>query len=271
MMFMEPVCLMERIEHHIESIPTLESSRMRIFHVLQDEETPIESIEQVISSDPAMAAKVIKLANSAFYRHADRHVGIQQALRTIGLDMVKCIALSMAVMETFGNEVSLMKALWKHSHAVAIVSGMLGASKPEKECLFTGGLLHDLGRMVLVSRVPNDYIPICDFSGYWPDPALERDIFSLDHCAIGAMVATRWHFPPEVIQIIRSHHEPCGRLSALVGLTDQVIAQHERGLISDELECEDRMIKCIGLDYKNLVNTIRDRYRTNTAVFENLG
>lgn len=262
---------MEKIENHIESIPTLESSRMRIFHVLQDEGTPIESIEQAISSDPAIAAKVIKLANSAFYRHADRHVGIQQALRTIGLDMVKCIALSMAVMETFGNEIYLMKTLWKHSYAVALVSGLLGVSKSEKECLFTGGLLHDLGRMVLVCRVPNEYIPVCDFSGYWPDPALERDIFALDHCAIGAMVATRWHFPPEIIRIISGHHEPSDRLTALVGLTDQVIGQHERGFISDEIECDDLIKKYIGPDYKNLVNTIRERYRTNTAVFENLG
>jgi len=268
---MEPVCLMEKIEHHVESIPTLEMSRMRIFHVLQDEETSIESIERVVSSDPAMTAKVLKLANSSFYRHADRHVGIQQALRTIGLDMVKCIALSMAVMETFGNEICLMKGLWKHSHAVAFVSGLLGVSKPEKECLFTGGLLHDLGRMVLLSKVSDEYVPLCDFSGYWPDPALERDIFGLDHCSIGAMVATRWHFPPDVIRIISSHHDPSDRLSALVGLTDQVIAQHERGFISEELEGEDLIRKCIGAEYKGLVNTIRERYRTNTAIFENLG
>jgi HD-like signal output (HDOD) protein len=74
---------MEKIERQIECIPTLESSRMRLFNVLQGEGSSMENIEQVISSDPAMAAKVIKLANSSFYRHADRHVGIQQALRTL--------------------------------------------------------------------------------------------------------------------------------------------------------------------------------------------
>lgn len=271
MLFMEPVCLMEKIEHHLESIPTLESTRMRIFQVLQDEETSIESVEQVVSSDPAMAAKVIKLANSAFYRHADRHVGIQQALRTIGLDMVKCIALSMAVMESFGNETSSMKGLWRHSHAVALVSGLLGRTRPEKEGLFTGGLLHDLGRMVLVCRVPDEYLPLYDFSGYWPDPVLERDSFSMDHCAIGEMVARRWHFPPEVIQIIRHHHEPVNRITALVGLTDQVVAQHERGVLSGDFEREDLFLGHLGPEYKELVNTIRDRYRTNTAIVENMG
>ncbi len=268
---MEPVCLMHSIERHIESIPTLESSRMRIFRVLQDEETPIEHIEQVISSDPAMAAKVIKLANSAFYRHAGGYAGIPQALRTIGMDMVKCIALSMAVMETFSNETFSMKALWRHSYAVALVSGSLGRTRQEKEGLFTGGLLHDLGRMVLVCRAPAEYLPLYEFGGYWPDPALERDVFSLDHCVVGKKVATRWHFPEEVTGIIRNHHEPENLLQGLVGLTDQVIAQHERGLLSEELEHEDRIRTCVGPGYKELVNTIRQRYRTNTTVLENLG
>jgi HD-like signal output (HDOD) protein len=75
---------MHSIERHIESIPTLESSRMRIFRVLQDEETPIEHIEQVISSDPAMAAKVIKLAYSAF-TVTQGLCGHTPALRTIGM------------------------------------------------------------------------------------------------------------------------------------------------------------------------------------------
>ncbi len=268
---MEQSYLMEKIEQHIESIPTLESSRMKLFHVLQEEDSSLESIEQVVSSDPAMAAKVIKLANSSFYRHAEKHVGIQQALRTIGIDMVKCIALSMAVMETFGNETPSMKQLWRHSYAVAFISGLLGRSKTEKECLFTGGLLHDIGRMVLVCKAPDQYLPLCEFSGCWPDLTLEKDVFSMDHTIIGEIVAQRWHFPPEVISVIRNHHEPVNRTSALVYLTDQVTIQHERGLMSEDIEQEALIRSLLGDEYKDLVNTVRQRYRTNTSIFENLG
>ncbi|HVN71641.1 MAG TPA: HDOD domain-containing protein [Desulfomonilia bacterium] len=262
---------MEKIEKHIESIPTLESSRMRLFNVLQEEDSSIESIEQVVSSDPAMVAKVIKLANSSFYRHTERHVGIQQALRTVGLDMVKCIALSMAVMETFGNETPSMKELWKHSYAVAFISGMLGCSKPEKECLFTGGLLHDLGRMVLICKAPDQYLPLCEFSGNWPDLTLENDVFSLDHTIIGEMIGLRWHFPPEVISVIRHHHEPVCRMSALVYLTDKVTMQKEGDSSAEDLASEATIKGYLGDEYKDLVNTIRQRYRTNKAVFENMG
>lgn len=262
---------MDRIEQHIESIPTLESSRMKLFSVLQEEESSIETIEQVISSDPAMAAKVIKLANSSFYRHADRHVGIAQALRTIGLDMVKIIALSMAVMEAFGNQTPSMKRLWSHSYAVAFIAGLMGSSKAEKECLFTGGLLHDLGRMVLICKTPDQYLPLCEFSGTWPDLALESDVFAVDHTKIGEMIARRWHFPPEVISLIRHHHEPVSHATALVHLTDQVVMQQEKGLITDDFEQDSRIRNYLGDDYKELVNTIRQRYRTNESVFENLG
>jgi len=244
---MEQACLIEKIEKHIESI------------------------EHVVSSDPAMVAKVIKLANSSFYRHTERHVGIQQSLRTIGLDMVKCIALSMAVMETFGNETPSMKELWKHSYAVAFISGMLGCSKPEKECLFTGGLLHDIGRMVLICKAPDQYLPMCEFSGNWPDLILERDVFSLDHTIIGEMIALRWHFPPEVISVIRHHHEPVCRMSALVYLTDKVTQEKEEQQPAEDLKDGASIKGYLGAEYKDLVNTIRQRYRTNKAIFENLG
>jgi putative nucleotidyltransferase with HDIG domain len=185
--------------------------------------------------------------------------------------MVKIIALSMAVMETFGNQTPSMKKLWAHSYAVAFISGILGDSKVEKECLFTGGLLHDLGRMVLICKTPEHYLPLCEFSGCWPDEALERDVFAMDHTQIGEMIARRWHFPPEVIGLIRHHHKPASHASALVHLTDQVVMQYEKGLISEDFE-QDALIRgYLGDEYKDLVNTIRQRYRTNTSVFENLG
>jgi len=268
---MESDCNMELIEHQIENIPTLETSRMRLFNALQEESTTIETIERIVASDIAMAAKVIKLANSSFYRHTGKHVGIQQALITIGLDMVKCIALSMAVMDTFGNDSAIVRSLWKHSYAVGLVTGLLGSSKIEKECLFTGGLLHDLGRMVLLWKAPKEYIPLFEFEGYWPDLSLERDVFSLDHTLVGEMVAKRWHFPPEVARIIRYHHEPLDHLSAIVYLTDQVASQEERGGCSQEFEHDGLLREYLGEAYKELVNTIQHRYRTNTAIVENLG
>jgi putative nucleotidyltransferase with HDIG domain len=268
---MESVCLIESIGHHIESIPTLESSRMRLFKILQEESSTLENIQDVVSSDPAMAAKVMRLANSSFYRHSENPVGILQALMTIGLDMVKCIALSMSIMEAFGRETALAKSLWRHSYLVGLIARLFGGSRSEKECLFTGGLLHDLGRMVLLCKVPEEYVPLYEFDGYWPDTNLEKDIFSMDHSAIGGMVAERWHFPPDVIRIITHHHEPVDNLSALVYLTDQIVSQKERGITGNELKHTGLLSSYLGEQYKELVNIIQQRYTTSSVIVENLG
>lgn len=268
---MEAVCLKERIGQHIESIPTLESSRMRLFMALQEESSTLEDIEGIVSSDPAMAAKIMRLANSSFYRHSENHVGIQKSLMTIGLDMVKCIALSMSIMDAFCSDTPMVRSLWRHSYSVGLITKVLGKTKFEKDCLFTGGLLHDLGRIVLLCMVPDEYAPLYEFGGYWPDNAVEEDVFSMNHAVIGGMVAEQWHFPPDVTRIIRYHHDPVDNLSALVCLTDQVISFNERGSEMKDMENIGLLISYLGEDYKELVNTIQQRYTTSSVIIENLG
>jgi len=268
---MESVCLKDRIGRHIESIPTLESSRMRLFTALQEESSTLEDIEGIVSSDPAMAAKIMRLANSSFYRHSESHMGIQKSLMTIGLDMVKCIALSMSIMDAFGSETSMVRALWRHSYSVGLIARVLGKTKFEKDCLFTGGLLHDLGRIVLLCKAPDEYAPLYELEGYWPGNTVEEDVFAMNHALIGGMVAEQWHFPPEVVRIIRHHHDPVDYLSALVCLTDQVISLKERGCETAEPENIDLFISYLGDNYKELVNTIQQRYTTSSVIIENLG
>jgi putative nucleotidyltransferase with HDIG domain len=267
---MEPVRLKERIEQHIESIPTLESSRMRLFTALQEETSTLEDIEDIVSSDPAMAAKIMRLANSSFYRHSENHAGIQKSLMTIGLDMVKCIALSMSIMDAFGTETLMLRSLWRHSYSVGLIARALGKTKYEKDRLFTGGLLHDLGRIVLLCKLPEEYVPLYDLDGYWPDNTVEENVFAVNHALIGGMVAEQWHFPPEVIRIIRYHHEPVDYLSALVCLTDQVISCKEREGEVKEPEKAGLLISYLGEEYKELVNAVQQRYTTSSAIIENL-
>ena len=258
------------IEKNIENIPTLESSKMRLFNILQDENTNAEQVERVLSSDPAMAAKVIKLANSPFYRHSQQTLGIHQSLLTIGLDMVKCIVLSMAVMESFGTNRKQAVQLWQHSYATALMALSLSTDAREKECLFTGALLHDLGRMVLLFKVPDAYIQLFDVEGYWPDTDLEQDVFMTDHTIIGEAVANRWHFPPEIVSVIRHHHAPRDRVSALVFLINHMILKLERGLSPDVSEHSHLLAKFLGKGYNDLVNIIMRRYKINTVIIENL-
>jgi putative nucleotidyltransferase with HDIG domain len=258
------------LSRHMESIPTLEASRMRLFEVLQDEETDLERLEGVISADPAMTSKIIKLANSPFYRHAKGAIGIHQSLLTIGMDMVKCITLSMAVISSLKTESKYARPLWAHSYATALIALSLSRDRTEKDHLFTGALLHDLGRMVFLFKSPETYVPLIEFEGNWPDEDLERQVFSTDHTALGEAVARLWNFPEAVVEIIRNHHRPVNRTSAMVYLINHVICRHELGMEGSDSRCEDLLSSYLGEMYKDLVNTILQRYKINHVIIENL-
>lgn len=258
------------IEKNIENIPTLESSKMRLFNILQEENTNVEQVEKVLSSDPAMIAKIIKLANSPFYRHSQQTLGIHQSLLTIGLDMIKCIVLSMAVMESFGSNTRLAVHLWRHSYEAALLTLSLAMDSREKECFFTGALLHDLGRMVLLFKAPDAYIPLFDSEGNRPDICMEQDVFLTDHTIIGEAVAKKWHFPPDIIGVIRNHHAPEDRASAVIFLINNVILKLERDLPPDVSEHAHLLANFFGKRYNDLVNTITQRYKMNAVLIENL-
>lgn len=259
-----------RIEKHIEEIPTLEASRARLFKVLQDEDADLDKLESVVSSDPAMAAKIVKLANSPFYRHSGVPFGIHQSLLTVGLDMVKCITLSLAVIDSLRCESKYAKSLWSHSYSTALVALSLSRDKAEKDCLFTGALLHDLGRMIFLSKAPDAYIPLVEFEGGWPEIDLENKVFSTDHTLLGETVSRKWNFPEEITGIIRHHHHPVDRNSAIVSLINHVICRYEKGEMDEEGDESQLMHSYLGDMYKDLVNTIVQRYKMNNVIVENL-
>ncbi|HQP32219.1 MAG TPA: HDOD domain-containing protein, partial [Deltaproteobacteria bacterium] len=210
-----------------DDLPTLRSSKLRLFSILEDENADIRDVERIIESDPAMSAKMVRLANSAFYRHAKPSRTIHDAIVTIGFDMVRCIALSMSVMQTFNSKDTVAQSLWRHSSAVALTALGMGKTRDERGCLFSGGLLHDLGRVVLIWKEPTTYATL--FKHTWPDLEQERTVFETDHTRLGEEVAQRWHFPADVIDVIRHHHAPTSRPSAVVCLVDLIVHQEENG------------------------------------------
>jgi putative nucleotidyltransferase with HDIG domain len=269
-MSMDSANLQNCLGNHIEGIPTLEASKMRLFDVLQEDDTDIERLEGIISADPAMAAKIVKIANSPFYRHAKGAIGIHQSLLTIGMDMVKCIALSMAVIGSLKSESRHASRLWAHSYATALIALSLSRDKTEKDTLFTGALLHDLGRMVFLFKSPGIYIPLIEFEGFWPDADAEREVFSVDHTLLGEAVARHWNFPEGVAEIIRNHHKPVSRSSAMMYLINHVVCRQEREGEGRESPDEEILCSYLGEMYKDLVNTILQRYKINNVIIENL-
>ena len=124
--------------------------------------------------------------------------------------------------------------------------------------------------MVFLFREPESYVPLIEFDGSWPDIHLENDVFSIDHTMLGEAVAKKWHFPEEVTMIIRNHHAPVNRTSALVCLINNIICGKDLDDKTAEIPCSRLMERYLGDAHKDLVNTILQRYKINKIIIENL-
>jgi len=257
-----------RLDRNLDDLPTLKSSKLRLLSILEDDNVDIKDVEQVIATDPAMAAKMVRLANSAFYRHTKQAQNIHDAIMTIGFDMVRCISLSMSVMQTFSSNQKIARDLWRHSFAVGLTATAVGANRDERGTFFSGGLLHDLGRVVLVWKEPVAYTRL--FQDGWPDLKQEQEVFEMDHTAIGEYVAERWHFPPEVIEIIKYHHAPMNRATSIISLVDFIVHRQENGQRTGAPIETLAIEKYLGKPYAVLLEEVETVYKQNSAQIEGL-
>jgi len=256
------------LDRNLDDLPTLKSSKLRLLSILEDDNGDIKDVEQVIATDPAMAAKMVRLANSAFYRHTKQAQNIHDAIMTIGFDMVRCISLSMSVMQTFSSNQKIARDLWRHSFAVGLTATAVGTNRDERGTFFSGGLLHDLGRVVLIWKEPLSYTRL--FQDGWPDLTQEQEAFAMDHTAIGEFVAQRWHFPSDVIEIIKYHHAPMNRSTSIISLVDYIVHQQENGQRTGAPIDEAAIEKHLGNSYAVLLEEVEAIYRQNAAQIEGL-
>jgi putative nucleotidyltransferase with HDIG domain len=180
----------------------------KILSLFQDESASTEDLCTLISYDPAMAERVLKVANSAFFAHSGQIKDIHQAVLFLGLDRIKAIALGMTVMNILPSPGSFhVENLWLHSYEVAFLSSALSnhiAVTQPQEC-FLSGLLHDIGRIVLYSMDQRRFHQI-----ETTDSMLEQEtaLFGCTHAEAGAWFSEEISLPFSIVTTIKHHHKP---------------------------------------------------------------
>ncbi len=202
----------------IKDIPTVPVVLTKILDLVEDQNSTIKDLEQAILSDQSITAKVLRLANSAFYGFPRKITTISKAVILIGFNSVKNIAIGVSVFEAFnrgrGQAAKEIEACWAHAVEVAYGAKMLAARDGYgmAEEAFVGGLLHDIGKVVLIYCDYEKYRPILEKGAEEPGPdsylAAERLLLGTTHAAIGNILATHWQLPEALISCIRSHHRP---------------------------------------------------------------
>ncbi|MBK7875440.1 MAG: HDOD domain-containing protein [Planctomycetes bacterium] len=198
------------------TIPTLPAVVQKVQHLLEDPNTGAKELGDVVASDAPLAAKVLKIANSAYYGLRERCLAPQHATAVLGVRVLRNVVTQAAVIGKYdhlkGSSFDL-NALWKHSILVAQACSFLG-----KRCraaiglsgdeLYVCGLLHDLGQVVLLDCMKQDYIDVVDFARERNLPlyAAEIERLGFGHTDVGHVVAQQWGLPPQIGNAILLHH-----------------------------------------------------------------
>jgi putative nucleotidyltransferase with HDIG domain len=165
-----------------------------------------------------MTARVLRLANSAFYGFARRIGSITEAVILLGFKAIRGIVLAAAVSDIMNRNIdgyALPKGeLWRHSQAVAIAARVIAKKVKfaNMDLAFTAGLMHDIGKIILDQAMQESYQEVVDLVDQEEITFLEAEnaILGFDHALIGGKVVEKWRFPPELVDAITYHHSPEG-------------------------------------------------------------
>ena len=213
------------IAENLESLPTLPSIVYELSQVIGDPMSSTSDVEKIMANDPSMTAKVLKLANSAYYAIPGGVSSLQRAIAYIGYDAIHQLVLSASIMKALGAKASVnfdTKEFWKHCLGVAMAAETTAKFVHHRapSDLFTCGLVHDIGKVALFILTPDGFAETVNLakSQHISFTEAEDRLGSPAHGMIGKELAIRWRLPT-VFQAVTLHHhtkdlEGRGSLSA---------------------------------------------------------
>lgn len=180
---------------------------------LEDDESNPGIIAEIIGQDISLTARVLRVANSAFYKRQLEVKTIDEAVAVLGTRAVKALSLSVSLFDVAYSKSSSrlidLKEFWRHNLEVAVISSLLAekVSGCQPEEAFACGMLHDLGILFLIQEFPKDYSKVLkskDGDGFLEDA--EREVFGLTHSEIGAKIVATWNLPGIFGDSVANHH-----------------------------------------------------------------
>jgi putative nucleotidyltransferase with HDIG domain len=202
----------------IKDLVTLPEVAMRIARMVNDPNSSAADIGREISNDPALTARLLRIANSPAFGQDGKIATISRAITLLGVRQVRDLTVGLTAIRTFdgiGNELVTMASFWRHSILCAVAAGHVAerrAGARGGDSPFVAGLLHDIGQLVLFSRVPElarrallMSVDAVDDLGLY---LCERSVLGFDHGAVGAALAQNWGLPLSLQECIEFHHEP---------------------------------------------------------------
>jgi putative nucleotidyltransferase with HDIG domain len=204
----------KKLETVIHFIPPVPVVIVELLKALDDENTNMNVISRIIAKDPAMSMNVLKVANSAFYRLTNKVATVDHAVRMLGVKELGMICVSCGAYQALkppaGTQTFDLEEFWRHSVATGVIArkicGELAVG--DRNAIYFGGLLHDIGKVVLDRFAHELYRIVIQVTHEECLPMIdaEKRIIGESHDAIGGLIMERWRFPSTLADVARYHH-----------------------------------------------------------------
>jgi putative nucleotidyltransferase with HDIG domain len=199
----------------VKAFPSMPVTGVKMLRMLENPDTTVDEIEDVLRHDPGLTANVLKLSNSAYFGIPSKIGSVRQAILLLGFKRLVQLVIASCVSSVMDKSVPGYDIpsgdLWRHSIAVSIAAEALVKDKKniDVEEVFTPALLHDIGKLILGSYVKDELEAIEDIAAKGvPYVVAENMVLGTDHAEVGAQILEQWAFPQDITNAVRWHHDP---------------------------------------------------------------
>jgi HD-like signal output (HDOD) protein len=247
---------LQAIANRAGDLPAFPSTATAAMQMTDDPDVRIRELQSVITKDQALTARILKIVNSAMYCFEREVSTVSHAITILGLDTVRSIIVAAAVQQIFQKRSApttdlTSKLFWEHSFGAAVAAKTIAAriNYPVPEEAFSSGLLHDMGKMVLLRNQGQLYHEILNevYCGAATFCDAELTAFGYTHAQLGSLLAAKWRFPAQLVESILHHHDFAAaptyrRLAAITSMADSMMVALEVGFRKDKsLKLEDEL------------------------------
>lgn len=196
------------------NLPSPPVIAVRILNAVQQEDSSLSELTEIISTDPALAAKMLRVANSGFYSLRYEVSSIEKALTVLGVNILKNIALSFIIARELSGTHDQgfdFTYFWRRAVTAAVAAELLAAQiDHQSDDTFVTTLLSDIGILVLHNSMSEDYAQVFEEKKLADDKiaTIETRLFGINHAEIGSGILERWGLPGSICLPIRYHHKP---------------------------------------------------------------
>ena len=213
----------------LKNLPTLPHILLKLFESCSHDSVDLVEIAAIVSKDPSLSAKILKLVNSAYFGLPQKVQEINQAVVLVGTSGIRNMAICACVYEAFPkpkkNGSFNLKMFWWHSLRCAFLSKRIASEMTSGQAdeAFVSGLLHDIGKVVLWVNFNSAYEALLENCRVDGQPLIEGEArLGATHCEVAAWLLDRWNFQPVISDAVRYHHEPPARIAQALPMVQTV-------------------------------------------------